>query len=72
MGKVFLDMAMSLDGFIAGPNDEDGGLHGWYFAPSVNAALVIDELVRTIGAMVLGRRTYEMGERQGGFADSPY
>jgi dihydrofolate reductase len=29
MGKVILDMAMSLDGFIAGPNAEDWGLHDY-------------------------------------------
>ncbi len=72
MGKVFLDMVLSLDGFIAGPHDEDRGLHTWYFAPSGGATVVIDELVHTIGAMVLGRRTYDIGVQQGGFADSPY
>lgn len=52
MGKVFVDMAMSLDGFIAGPNHTDGGLHDWYFAPSGNAVVVLDELLETIGAMI--------------------
>jgi len=69
MGKVFLDMAMSLDGFIAGPNGEDGGLHDWYFAPSGPAVGVIDELLQTIGAMVLGKRAF--GEQPDGF-DTPY
>jgi len=36
MGKVILDMSMSVDGFIAGPNDEDGGLHNYFFSPSGN------------------------------------
>jgi uncharacterized protein YdhG (YjbR/CyaY superfamily) len=27
MGMVFVDMAMSLDGFVAGPNNDDSGLH---------------------------------------------
>jgi dihydrofolate reductase len=69
VGKVFLDMAMSLDGFIAGPNGEDGGLHDWYFAPSGNATLILEELVQDIGAMVLGRRVF--GEQPDGF-DTPY
>jgi hypothetical protein len=30
MGKVVLDMAMSVDGFVAAPNDEDGGLHNYF------------------------------------------
>jgi dihydrofolate reductase len=69
MGRVFLDMAMSLDGFVAGPNNEDRGLYDWYFAPSGNATVVIDELLETIGAMILGRRAF--GDQPDGF-DTPY
>lgn len=72
MAKVFLDMVMSLDGFIAGSNDEDKGLHTWYFSPSGNATKILDELQASIGAMILGKRTFEIGNTQGGFADSPY
>src|SRR3712207_3808282 len=53
MGKVFIDMAMSLDDFVAGLNNEDAGLHDWYFAPEGSAPAVIDELLQSIGAMVL-------------------
>jgi dihydrofolate reductase len=69
MGKVCVDMAMSLDGFVAGPNNEDSGLHDWYFAPEGSAPAVIDELLQTIGAMILGRRAF--GEQPEGF-DTPY
>ena len=69
MGKVFIDMAMSLDGFVAGPNNEDAGLHDWYFAPEGSAPAVIDELMGSIGAMVLGRRAF--GEQPEGF-ETPY
>lgn len=69
MGKVFIDMAMSLDGFIAGPNNDDAGLHDWYFAPAGSAPAVIDELLQNIGAMVLGRRAF--GEQPEGF-ETPY
>jgi dihydrofolate reductase len=69
MGKVLIDMAMSLDGFIAGPNNEDAGLHDWYFAPEGSAPAVIDELLQGIGAMVLGRRAF--GEQPDGF-ETPY
>ena len=41
---VFLDMAVSLDGFVSGPNGEDGGLHDWYFAPAGDSRLILDEL----------------------------
>ena len=32
MGKVFTHMTMSLDGFIADPNDQVGELFDWYGA----------------------------------------
>ncbi|RKQ86007.1 dihydrofolate reductase [Solirubrobacter pauli] len=69
-----LDMSMSLDGFVAGPNERpdnglgDGGerLHEWIFpAPDHKAAAlsgvnreVFDELMAT-GAVVAGRGTVE-------------
>jgi dihydrofolate reductase len=73
MGKVFVDMAVSLDGFISGPNGEDWGLHDWYFAePDEHNApshQVIDELLQTIGAMIMGKKVF--GTQPDGF-DTPY
>lgn len=69
VGKVVLDMAMSLDGFVAGLTDEDIGLYNWYFAPSGDAPFVIDELLQIIGAMIMGRRAF--GDQPDGF-DTPY
>lgn len=73
MGKVFLNMAVSLDGFISGPNGEDGGLHDWYFSPSGDGPKVLEELLETIGAMVMGKRAFESGSspEAEGF-DTPY
>jgi dihydrofolate reductase len=76
MAKVVLDMSMSLDGFIAGPNDDDAGLHDWFFqdfgAQTGKSREVIDEGIKTTGAIVMGRRTYDQGDRQDGFVDTPY
>ena len=60
MAKVLAATTMSLDGFIAGPNDE----MDWVFehAADVPAALV-DELIATTGAILGGRRGYEVGRR---------
>ena len=69
MSKVVLDMAMSLDGIVSGTNNEDNGLYNWYFAPSGNSTLVIEELLETTGAMILGRRAF--GDQPDGF-DTPY
>lgn len=75
-GKVLLDMAISLDGYVAGPHDEDGGLYDWYFepnrAPSDPNGEIIADLIRTTGAIIMGRRAYAQGEAQGGWADNPY
>jgi dihydrofolate reductase len=68
-----LYMSMSLDGYIAGPNDEPGNpggdgfsrLHEWFvtpdgefFRPSGPAGQLIDEINAT-GAVLVGRRTVE-------------
>jgi dihydrofolate reductase len=75
-----LEMSMSLDGYIAGPNDElsnpfgDGGqrLHDWFvapdgefFRPAGPAGQLIDEMNAT-GAVLVGRRTAEFVDHWGG------
>lgn len=80
MSASVLYMSMSLDGYIAGPNDEPdnpGGdgfmrLHDWFvapdgkfFRPSGPAGGLIDELNAT-GAVVVGRRTVEQVDHWGG------
>ena len=32
MAKVLLDMAISLDGCVGGPDGADVGLYDWYFS----------------------------------------
>src|SRR6185436_7308382 len=83
MGSVVIDMSMSLDGYIAAPNDnpeqglgEDGmRLHNWAFDdPSVFEAFYGD-LVQETGAVIMGRRSYDNSiEAWGGkapFGDVP-
>jgi dihydrofolate reductase len=71
MAKVLLDMAISIDGFIGGPDGGDVGLYDWYFAPSAASAPVIAELTETTGAIVLGRGAYGTDD-SGGWDDTPY
>jgi len=70
MGKVVLDITMSLDGFITAPNDDVdnplgvGGmrLHDWIFGgKSESGTKVTDEWINAIGAAVIGQRTYHIG-----------
>ena len=72
MPIVLLDMAMSLDGFISGPNDEDQGLHNYFFSPSGPTREVIEEGFKMTGTIIMGRRAYDVGAVQDGFADNPY
>ncbi len=72
MAKVILDMSMSLDGFVAGPKDEDGGLHDYFFSPSGETTKVIEEGFKFTGAIIMGKRSYDIGAAQDGFANNPY
>ena len=85
MGKVVLYMSISLDGFIAGPNDELVRLHDWIFngqsdrtgatsrwaAGDPKDAEVMDEMFRTTGAVIIGRRTYDISGAWGGNGPVP-
>ncbi|MFC8271803.1 dihydrofolate reductase family protein [Streptomyces sp. NPDC057271] len=80
MSKVVLNVTMSLDGFMAGPDISAehpmgrGGhrLHEWIFdmpGSEVDAA-VTREISDSTGAVVLGRRTFDVGV--GVWDDTPF
>jgi dihydrofolate reductase len=65
MGKVILGTTMSLDGFV---NDRNGDVSRLY--PDLDALRkteVLQESIHTTGAVVMGRRAYDMAE--GDFTD---
>jgi hypothetical protein len=72
MARVLLDMAVSLDGLICGPGGDDGGLYDWYFDPTQISRPVVDELVSTTGAIIIGRGAFGTGDEAGGWEDTPY
>ncbi|MCW0216524.1 MAG: dihydrofolate reductase family protein [Pseudonocardia sp.] len=57
LGKVVVNRAMSLDGFIAGPDDA----MDWIIEFSTEYAF--PEVVQATGAMLIGRGTYEAARR---------
>jgi dihydrofolate reductase len=64
MGKVLWHTMMSLDGFIAGPNDD----MQWVFGVDGGAGETADEVVKSAGALLVGRRTQDVEDRlQPGF-----
>ena len=62
MSKVVLDMAISLDGIVAATDGSDNGMYDWYFAEGDDSADVKNELLESVGAMILGK---------GAFGDQP-
>src|SRR4249920_3556221 len=87
MGKVIIDLTMSLDGFIAGPDDgpknglgkrDAQHLHDWlfngqskiktneFFKPKPANRPVINHMLKNTGAMIFGRRTYDITKGWGG------
>ena len=80
MGTVVFDMSMSLDGFIAGPKDDDkpnrelealDRLHDWMFPPKGNFQEIEGERFKNVGAVVMGRRMFNLGEEPWG-DDPPF
>lgn len=76
MSASVLYMSMSLDGYIADPDDALGGddgqrLHDWFapggefITPSGPAGELVDELFAA-GAVLVGRRTAELMDHWGG------
>lgn len=80
MSKVYTHMTMSLDGFIADPNDGIDELFMWYSAgeesaPSANedigfsvdgdSAAMLRDIVETAGALVSGRRLFDITDGWG-------
>ena len=64
MGKVLWHTMMSLDGFIAGANDD----MSWVFTVEGGSGETADEVVRSTGALLVGRRTQDVEDRlQPGF-----
>jgi dihydrofolate reductase len=70
MGKVYAEQSMSLDGFTTGPNvrvgngmgDDGDRLHGWRFDAKTEAdAKVFDEFVASTGAVIIGKRMFDVG-----------
>jgi dihydrofolate reductase len=81
MTKVIYSANISLDGFIAMPNDEVGPLFDWYFNSDTDyplpgtdmvfkvsrvSAELFQETWTKIGASVTGRRTFDVAHAWGG------
>ena len=78
MTKLIADMSMSLDGRIANPDDDISRLVRWFFdgdtevapgAPfktSANSAKLLREALGSVGAIIGGRRYFDLADGWGG------
>lgn len=81
MGKILFGNTVSLDGFVAGPNDEVDEIFQWYYSGDTDfrfpgldmpfkisraSARHLEERTRNIGAAVTGRRTFDIAQAWGG------
>lgn len=75
MTRIFVDITMSLDGFICGPDADLERLHSWLFgAHTDHDKAVMDEYLQSLGAVIMGRSTFDDGvEKQSweGWVDTP-
>src|SRR3954471_21456794 len=78
MSKVIAIMSMSLDGYVADPNDGVAEVFAWYFSGDVEihtggsdpmtfkvskpSAKHLRELASGLGAMLTGRRTFDAAQ----------
>ncbi|HEX5012980.1 MAG TPA: dihydrofolate reductase family protein [Candidatus Limnocylindrales bacterium] len=77
MSKVISGISMSLDGFVTGPNVSreqqlgDGGdiLHRWLWEPEPGDAELLEGMAKDVGAILMGRRSYDLAEGDGGWGD---
>jgi dihydrofolate reductase len=78
MTRVICDMSMSLDGYVTGRNDSrenpfgDGAemLHDWIFdAATDEDRAVLQDMRDSVGAIVMGRTSFDKNEGDGGWDD---
>jgi dihydrofolate reductase len=77
MSKVISGISMSLDGFVTGPNITreqqlgDGGqvLHRWLHEPDPRDAELLAGMRSNLGSILMGRRSYDLAEGDGGWGD---
>jgi dihydrofolate reductase len=81
VGTVLAEMSMSLDGYVADPDDGVASLHRWYlngdvetptgtqafsFRTSAASAEILRDALQNTGAVITGRRNFDIADGWGG------
>ncbi|WP_229786859.1 dihydrofolate reductase family protein [Actinokineospora fastidiosa] len=77
-GQVIVDITMSLDGYVtaSGADIEHGlgvdgePLHDWVFAGTPDDGVILDETSARTGAVIMGRRTFDVVDGPQGWNDA--
>ncbi|MET9123218.1 dihydrofolate reductase family protein [Streptomyces sp. NPDC004528] len=77
MTRIIADISISLDGFVTGPDPGPGNglgtggeaLHTWAFSDDPDERRVLREATARSGAVVLGRRLFDLVDAPGGWDD---
>jgi len=77
MSRIVVDISVSLDGYVTGPNvglDNglgDGGeaLHDWVFHGTAEDSAVLDAAFEATGAVIQGRNLFDIIDGPGGWSD---
>lgn len=79
MARVMCDMSTSLDGYVTGPDDSRENpfgvgaemLHDWIFdAATDEDRAILQDMLDSVGAIVMGRTSFDKNEGDGGWGDS--
>ncbi|MBL0777428.1 dihydrofolate reductase family protein [Streptomyces albidoflavus] len=77
MTRIIADISVSLDGFVTGPDPGPAGglgtggeaLHTWAFSEDPEDRRILGEATARSGAVVLGRRLFDVVDGPGGWSD---
>jgi dihydrofolate reductase len=75
MTRIIGDISISVDGFVTGPGPENGlglggeALHTWAFSDDPDDRRVLREATARSGAVVLGRRLFDLVDGPKGWND---
>ncbi|MFF3695788.1 dihydrofolate reductase family protein [Streptomyces sp. NPDC002221] len=78
MTRIIADISISLDGFVTGPDPGPGNglgtggdaLHAWVFSDDPQDRRILSDGTTRSGAVVLGRRLFDLVDGPGGWNDN--
>ena len=72
MSKVILNLVLTFDGYVAGVHDEMDWLYKIHQRPTGPAKWDFSSFTSKVGAIIVGKRSYELGVAQGWFKNQAY